>query len=540
VSSVLAKTMFVVVALLLGTVFAVLYVTSRPPAGAQQVVAEFRNSFPLLEGMHVRVEGAIAGSVGPIEVADDGLARVTLLLNSSIEDATADATAAIRQQDTTGDSYVAFEPGDSDESLPEVDGKPTIECGAEGPTDPCQQTLVAPRFDDLLNAFGPQERAGVELILSQLAAALEERGTDLNEAALELRPALVGANDALAEVNRQNAALRPLIEDMEAVTGQAAARRAELDRLIESLQTTLATTATEAPSLDAGLERLPETVSRTRTTLAALTRASEASTPLAREVAAAAPGLATALELLPGFLDDARGAMTRTEPTLELTRKLLVDATPTILADPQRVVTGAFDLAPAVSNLLTGVFGDENTFKALFGDDSYGFGEGTLDNSGFGAVAVDPGNQLFYPEWNENRNFVRISMVLNCSIFGVPVKPGCLGDLLSMARAGGPDNARDVARETTAQRGGDGPGGDGGSGGEPETAPDPSAPEDRNALEELQDDLNLPQGIDLGGLGDTLDELEEGLRQGLGRGGRGGGSGQSPNAIEDLLDFLMS
>ncbi len=133
---VVAKTMAFICGALLVATCAVLYVTSRPQAGANEVVAEFQDAFPILEGMYVRVDGAIAGSVGPVEVTDDGLAEVTLILDETIEDPSSDATAAIRQQDTTGDSYVAFEPGDSGKALPEVDGTPTIECGAETSAEP--------------------------------------------------------------------------------------------------------------------------------------------------------------------------------------------------------------------------------------------------------------------------------------------------------------------------------------------------------------------------------------------------------------------
>ena len=73
----------------------------------------------------------------------------------TIEPPRADATAAIRQQDTTGDSYVAFEPGRSRKPLREVDGRPDDRVLRRRPSERCPHTLVAPRLDDLLNAFGP-------------------------------------------------------------------------------------------------------------------------------------------------------------------------------------------------------------------------------------------------------------------------------------------------------------------------------------------------------------------------------------------------
>jgi ABC-type transporter Mla subunit MlaD len=478
-----AKTMAFICGLLLFGTAATLYVTSRPAAGANEVVAEFQDAFPLLEGMYVRVDGSIAGSVGDVEVNDKGLAEVTLVLDEAIEDPSSDATAAIRQQDTTGDSYVAFEPGESGKPLPERNGVPTIECNASGPAGPCESTLSAPRFDDLLNAFGPAERMGVELILLELSRALDERGDDLNTAALELRPALVAANEAFAEVRSQNAALRAVIEDAENVTGQAASRRAELAEMISALETTVTAVAAERAGLDAGLDRLPETAAQARSTMGALARASEASLPLARELEARAPQLASAIEAAPGFIDGADVALARSEPTLDLTRKLLRAGAPTIKADPSRVVTGPFDLAPAISNLLTGVLGDKHTIKALFGDDSNGVGPGTLDRSGLGAVAVEPGNQAGYPPDNQNRNFIRISAVFNCTMFGVPVAPGCLSDVLGPRRA----SARVQKPPAPGRRGADGaqaPATDTQGAGDPAPAPDMgSAGEEASAID---------------------------------------------------------
>ena len=513
---VVAKTMAVISAVLLALAIAILYVTSRPPSGTQEVVAEFRNAFPLIEGMHVRVDGAIAGSVGTIEVNDEGLAAVTLLVEEEIEDPTADASAAIRQGDTTGDSYVAYDPGDEDAPLGDVDGIPTIVCDAKTAEDPCSNTLVAPRFDDLLNAFGPSERAGIQLILVELARAVDKRGGDLNQAALELRPALVAASRALDEVNGQNAALRSLIRDTEAVTAQAADRRVQLNHLIESLGRTLEATTSELPALDAGLLKLPPTVDRAESTLAALTSAATATTPLARELASGAPQLAETLRLAPPFIDDAEFVVDRATPTLKLTRDLLAASEPTIKADPQRVVTGPFDLAPAVSNLFRGILGGDTTFDAFFG--------APVSQRGFGAVAVEPGNQAGYPP-GYDRNFLRISAVVNCEAFGVPIRPGCLLDAITNLRGDGTAGSSGLASDGNADDpvpdSGDGGGGSGGGG--------------QGGNDDVAETLD---GL---GLDDTLDGLDlDGALDGLGLGG--GAQGTPPatgQEIQDLLDFLL-
>lgn len=549
----LAKGVAITVAALLAIVVGILVFTSRPPAGAQTVTAEFDNAFPLIEGMYVRVDGAIAGSVGSIEVNERGNAEVDLILNDSIEPASSDATAAIRQQDTTGDSYVAFEPGDSGEPLPED----AIVCADY---DTCERTLVAPRLDDLLNSFGPSERAGIKLILVETAKALDRRGADLNAAALELKPALEQSNVALAQVAEQNEALEQLIVSAENVTGQAAKRDRELGDLVGSLAATLDTVERETASLDAGLERLPETTERARTTLAQLTAAATAARPLAEDSAAGAPLLASSLERFPGFLDNASAFMTDTRSTLKLTRRVLDAAQPTLEIGAENVVTGSFDLVGATADLLNSVLGGEDAFPALFGDDSYGEGEGTLGKRGFGAVAVEPGNLPGYPANHEPRNWLRVSAVINCEVFGVPIRPGCLTEALTSLRAkaasaGATEPGRrggsalaGLADAATSIRGG-GPAGDGLLGGRDD---DGAGSGGGNGI--LPPDIGeLPggRGGDPGGVGSKdggdesgeplgkLDEILEraGLRDRLLR--KRERAGESVRPYRDLLDFLI-
>ena len=542
-SDTLAKTMAVIVGILLAGTLAVLIVTERAPAAGDQVVAEFRNAFPLIQGMHVRVGGAIAGSVGHIEVNDQGLAAVPLNLDDSIEPPRADATAAIRQQDTTGDSYVSYEPGTAEAPLAEQNGVPTIACAPAKPTAPCANTLAAPRFDDLLNAFGPRERTGVRLLLVELAHAVDQRGEDINRAAIELRPAIDAADQALTEINRQNAALRSVIGDAEAVTGQAASHTKELDRLIASLDTTLGATAAESENLDQGLANLPGTLGETRSTLAALTSAADAGRPLAEQLLAASPRLASALRKAPGFLDDAEAFLDDTDPTLDLTRKLLRAGAPTIAANPDRVITGPFDLGPALSNLLTGVLGDSHTFAALFGDDSGGEGKGTLGRVGLGAVSVEPGNQVGYPAGFADRNFTRITGVLNCQTVGQPVKPGCLAGALSLARkAARPssDKDNDKAKSGRAKTASDEQKSDGSaSQGQPDGPSDSGQATDKGLLDTNLGDL-FSGAKDK--VKDVVNRVGGGVKQGLGKLGGGSsndGGGESRRPLKHLLDFLL-
>ena len=526
----MARIVAVFSALLLVATLVTVWVTSHPSASGTEVRAEFDDVYPLLPGMHVRIDGAIAGSVGDIEITDQGTALVSMQLTEGTSPPRADATAAIRQQDITGDSYVALEPGKSDEPL----GDHVIDT---------QRTLVAPRFDDLLNSFDEPVRQGLRLILIELGKGLERRGEDLNEAILQLRPGLAAASEALAEVRSQNAALRSLVDDAEAVTGEAAAHHAELGHLVSSLETTLRTTAERRPALDAALERLPETTDRARTTLAKLGTLAISARPLARTLAAAAPDLETTLRRLGPFLDDARTTMNAVGPTLSLIDNLLRSSLPTLREAPSRVLTAPLDIASAAGAVLNSLLGERKLQEALFSADGYGHGPKAADDRGLGAVGVEEGTQAGYPGNDPDRHFLRAETVISCEVFGLRVAPGCLDRAIAGAR--GPSG--------TAAGGGGDASGAGGGGREPggQTAPSGTA---------------APAAPPAGGgalgdhnpLGDTLHQAEQGVGEVLhqvggavggilhggdnnGGGGGGGGNGNGGpdlGAADDLLDFL--
>lgn len=409
------------VVLILGTAL-LLWVTSHPGAGDTMVKAEFEDAFPILAGMNVRVNGAVAGSVREVEVTDRGTAMVTVSLNEGTAPPRSDAAASIRQQDVTGDSYLSLSTGEDPDEL----GDEVI---------PVERTLVTPRFDDLLNAFAEPEREALRLILVEAGKALERRGSDVNAAALQLRPALVAIDEALAEVGSQNRALGQLVADAEQVTGQTAGRSAELAEMINSLSVVLSTTADHGDSLDAALADLPETAVQAQETLSRLRRTSVAATPLAQAVGRGAPGLANALRLAPRFLGDSRASLKTLSPTVVKTSDLLRDARPTLVASPKRSLTAPFDLAEGVGDLLRVLLANEPVLQTLFGADGYGVPPANAGDVGLAAVAVEGGDQAGYPGNDPNRRFLRALAIPSCELFGLPIAPGCLNDAILNLRA---------------------------------------------------------------------------------------------------------
>ncbi len=505
-SPVMARLSAIACAVLLVIAVGVLYVTSHPNLAARtQVRAEFQDVYPLLTGMNVREWGAPAGTVSSIDLTERGTVMVTMDLNAGTTPPTANATASIREQDITGDSYVDLSPGHAAKPL----GDTVI---------PTSRTIRAPRFDDLLNTFDKPVQESLQILLDQLGMAVQGRGEDLNRAELQLRPALAAADRAAREVASQNATLRSLIGDTQRVTGQLAAGSGDLGKLVDSLAAVTETTAAHTDALDQALALAPQTASRTRVTLAKLHGLAVAGLPLARTLAGAAPRLAKTADLLGPFVDDAASVLGDVAPTLQLTQKLFVASEPTLKAGPHRVFTAPFDIASGTGKLLTALVGQRDIVKSLFGADGYGKGAASRNDVGLAATAVERGNQQGYPSnYDRKRFFLRASTVLSCESFGVPIAPGCLTAALAKSAPESSGHTASAPRPAGEEHGG-----------RPQTSA-PAAPGSSSAPAESPAER----------LRRRVQRIVQGLPVGPPAGGAGGAPKPDPQSLRDLLDFVL-
>ena len=85
-----------------------------------RVVAEFDSVTGLKVGAGIEIAGVNIGKVSSITLGEDGLARVTMLINREIK-ITNDAIASIRTQGLIGDKYIKITQGADEEIL--QDGK---------------------------------------------------------------------------------------------------------------------------------------------------------------------------------------------------------------------------------------------------------------------------------------------------------------------------------------------------------------------------------------------------------------------------------
>lgn len=367
-------------------------------SGDLEVQAELTNARGLLEGNEVRVQGAPAGSVKRIELTPRNTALVTFSVNGSVPAPRADASAAVRPVDLLGDTYLSLSPGQGAEPL-------------RGPIG-LERTSNAARLDDLLRAFAPPVRKGLQALFVELGLALEHRGEDLNRAIVELRPALDATDAVMTELGSQRAGLRSLISDARHLTRQLARRDRDLGTTIDTLAATTRETAARTPGLRRGLDRLPATLARLRLTAGELERTARSARPLARALVAAAPRLSTVAAALKPFLTAARPALRDTRPLLREVRGVLRDGAPAL----GQLAGGARRLNEAAPEL--------NSFMDALVPAAAPISDGFFVH--FADQAAEPGTQPFDPTADPRRNYWRGAAVFTCEAFGVPIAPNCL------------------------------------------------------------------------------------------------------------------
>jgi phospholipid/cholesterol/gamma-HCH transport system substrate-binding protein len=80
------------------------------------LVAEFDNVSGLKVGATIEIAGVTIGKVSDVSLAEDGLAKVSMLVNQGVK-ISGDAIASIRTQGLIGDKYIKIIQGADEEML---------------------------------------------------------------------------------------------------------------------------------------------------------------------------------------------------------------------------------------------------------------------------------------------------------------------------------------------------------------------------------------------------------------------------------------
>lgn len=421
-------------ALLAGVFFplllvAVVYLLVLPHHGSagHLVRAEMQDPALLTKGDEVRIKGTEIGSVRDMKITDHGTVMVTLALDKGTPAMASDASASVQATDLLGDVYVALQPGTS--------GRPLV-----GPIR-TSRTFSATRVQDALNVFDLPTRVALQTVFVELGRALQARGVDLNEAVLQLAPALRATDRISRQLGGQDAGLQRLVSSTHRLTAELAPRAADIERLIQGFDRAFSVTSEHAQDLDRGLAGLPAMLAQTRQALVSLDRSARAGTPLAQDLGAVAPQLGDAISTTTSFARDAGPALRQTRPLLRTAASTLGGGRRSL----QRLV-GALDAtlsaAPSIRS-----YTDLMTPLIRY------FIKGSLIS--LGQIAGEPGART--PGSTQisdepHRNFFRVLAVLGCESFGYTVHPGCMADAVNAAAGNGAQAKPDARRHAPARR----------------------------------------------------------------------------------------
>jgi ABC-type transporter Mla subunit MlaD len=368
--------------------------------GGREVRAEFTSARGLVEGNDVRWHGAVSGTVRRIELTRRGSAMVTLALRDGVPAPRADAAATVRPVDLLGDTYVAYEPGTSRRPLRGMMG--------------VARTAAAARLDDLLQTFDPGVRSALRALLVEAGVALDDRGADVGRLTVALRPALDAADGTLRRIAAEDRALRALVADAERVATPLAEN--DLGGLVDRLDRVLEETDRRGGALGAGMDGMPATLRAVRRTAGRLATTAEAARPLAAQLDAVAPSLGRVAGGAPALVGELRSTIRAATPVLATARTTLAGGAPAM-----RELASGFEALAAVAPETAGL-------AAAIAPASAGISKGFFEN--FADQAAESGRQPFDPFADPTRAYWRGAAVLSCETFGVPVRPGCLDEVL--------------------------------------------------------------------------------------------------------------
>jgi phospholipid/cholesterol/gamma-HCH transport system substrate-binding protein len=293
-----ARRVAALVALLLAVALVVVLMRGGGPS--YEVTLTTRNASQLVKGNLVQVAGTSVGKVTGIELADNGLAEITITVNEDYAPLREGTRAIIRQASLSGvaNRYVDLQQGPMD--APAIDTKATL---------PADTTESAVDLDQLFAVFDPKTRQSTRTIIKGFADATQGRTEEANEATRYFNPVLSASSRLFRELSRNDDELeRFIVKSAELVT-DVDSRREDLAGIVDNFGTVSTALASRDEELAGAIQRLPAFLRKSNTTFVNLRSALDDLDPL---VAASRP---VVHDLRP-LLDDLRPFARKARPTV--------------------------------------------------------------------------------------------------------------------------------------------------------------------------------------------------------------------------------
>jgi ABC-type transporter Mla subunit MlaD len=207
----------------------------------------------------VRFKGLPAGVVDSVGLVH-GIATLHVTVYSGFGPIYRNARAQLRPETALQNMYLDI-----------VDrGTPAAGVAEANDPIPARQTTVGVQIGDVLQAFNPDVRGHLSVLLRDLGGGLRDRGEALDEAFARVVPFLEVARNLTAQLGVRGNLTRELVHDTALLLSSLASRQRGLHELVNDGTTTLATLAAKRGALDAILRDLPPTLTELNTSLQTL------------------------------------------------------------------------------------------------------------------------------------------------------------------------------------------------------------------------------------------------------------------------------
>ncbi len=248
---------------------------------------EMYNAFGLVNGSDVRVGGVNAGSVTDLNIDAKKRAVVTVELTGPLAVLGKGTTCSSEPQSLIAEYFIDCAPKG-----------PPLADGGEIPASHVTQTVQP---DLVLNSLRTSYRDRLGMIIDEFGTALAGNANELNQAIRLGSPALLQLRRVLDILAKQNTTLRDINVNADRIFTQLDRNKANVVRFIQEARDTAAASAARRDDLSADFDRLDNFLHELGPTSDQLAATARASTPLLRDLGAAAPQLNRLALRLPAF-----------------------------------------------------------------------------------------------------------------------------------------------------------------------------------------------------------------------------------------------
>jgi ABC-type transporter Mla subunit MlaD len=325
--------------------------------GGYRVRAIFDDAGNIIAGEDVKIDGVRVGAVGSVTPTPQAKAAVVLdIENPGFEDFRENASCIIRPQSLIGEKFVDCLPTEPRaEGAPPAPALKQIPKGQEGAGEyllPVKNTS-SPVDTDLLNDI---QRLPVAqrftVILNELGAGLNERGSDIHEVIQRADPALKELDKLVGILASQNKLLANLAEESDKALAPIAAVRDKVADFINQSNTVAKAGAEHRGALGQNLADFPAFLEALGPQVERLGKLAEQTTPTFRDLNVAAPGLNKAFTHLGGFSESSSKFFKSFGKTAKVTGPALKASEP-LLGDLEKLGTTAKPFAGGFSELFS-------------------------------------------------------------------------------------------------------------------------------------------------------------------------------------------